>query len=98
VHLEFLLVFVAGNVSSLAYLLTRGTPTLNGAWGRHMFGAPLFEPVGLSGNKCTVLQEVLVTLLGLFGAPSDMVPGTLYPQTPLVTTLCLTHSNTKLSL
>jgi len=44
---------------------------------RSKFGAPMFEPE-VFGSKCTVLRKVLVTLLGLFGAPhSDSAPGEL---------------------
>jgi len=35
------------------------------------------------GSKCTALKKVLVTLLGLFGAPcSDSVPRELCPFSP----------------
>ena len=48
------------------------------------------------GSKCTVLKNVFVTLLGLYGAPhSDLAPplrfgarGIVPPLPPLVTPLC----------
>jgi len=51
-----------------------------------------------SGSKCTVLKNVFVTLLGLYGAPhSDWAPplrfgarGIVPPLPPLVTPLCST--------
>jgi len=44
-------------------------------WARSNFGAHFFIE-----SKCIVLKQVLVTLLGLFGAPrSDSAPGELCP-------------------
>jgi len=36
---------------------------------RSKFGAPMFEPKAF-GSKCAVFKKVLVTLLGLTGAPA----------------------------
>ena len=42
------------------------------------------------GTKCTVLKEVLVTLLGLFGAPIGIRrPGNCAPLPPVVTPLVI---------
>jgi len=42
---------------------------------RRYFGASIFEFEVSIGSKCIVLKQVLVTLLGLFGAPrSHSVP------------------------
>jgi len=48
---------------------------------RSKFSAPKFEFEVFIGSKCIVLKKVLVTLLGLFGAPrSDSAPGKLFPH------------------
>jgi len=53
----------------------RTVTRLDGAGTISKFGAPMFEPEVLIGSKYTVLKKVLVTLLGLFGAPrSDSAP------------------------
>ena len=50
--------------------------------------APPCSTLRSFGSKCTVLKKVLMTLLGLFGAPrSDSAPGELFPLAPLVTPL-----------
>ena len=42
--------------------------------------APPCSTLRSFGSKCTVLKKVLMTLLGLFGAPrSDSAPGELFP-------------------
>ena len=51
---------------------------------RNKFGAPMFEPEAFRKQMYCV-EEVLVTLLGLFDAlHSDSAPGELCPHFPLV--------------
>jgi len=64
---------------------------------RSMFGSP-YSNLRSFGTKCAALKKVVVTLLGLFGAPaairrphSDSVPGELFPLAPLATLLKQEH-------
>jgi len=61
----------------------------NGVWWRpeqETSLAPLCSNLRSFGRKCTVLKNVLVTLLGLFGGSrSDLTPGELCPLSPFVT-------------
>jgi len=41
--------------------------------------APPCSNLRFFGSKCTALKKVFVTLLGVFGAPSDSEPGALCP-------------------
>jgi len=76
---------------------TRGVTRLDGARGKKQYaGVPMLEPE-FFGSKCisywskyTVLKyiKVLVTLLGLFGAPhSDSAPGELFLPCPLAASM-----------
>jgi len=47
--------------------LTRGITRLDGARGKNKFGTPMFEPE-VFPKQMYCIEEVLVTLLGLFGA------------------------------
>jgi len=54
---------------------------------RSKFGAPMFEPE-VFRKQMHVLKKVLVTLLGLFGAPMVIQrPGNCAPFVPFVTPL-----------
>ena len=58
---------------------------------RSKFGAPMFEPeVFRKQMYCT---EVLVTLLGLFGAPQSFGARGIVPLAPVVTPLITARSD-----
>jgi len=74
----------------------RGVTGLVGIGARDKFGAPCSNLKSF-GSKCTVLKEVLVTLLELFGFPIvSWRPINCYLLAPLVRPLTEYHSKTAL--
>jgi len=62
---------------------------------RSKFGPPCSQ-LRSFGSKCTVFNKIIVTVLGLFGAPAvawclhgDSAPGQLYPLAPPSFRLCV---------
>ena len=58
---------------------------------RSKFGAPIFEPEVFRKQMCC--SEVLVTLLGLFGAPQSFDAWGIVPLPPVVTPVITARSD-----
>jgi len=70
---------VAGWTKRLAGQHLKGVPMLDDAQGQETSLAPPYSNLRSFRNKCAVLKKVLMALLGLFGASSDLAPRAFLP-------------------